>query len=286
MHRMRQKERTKRNNRAHPERTRVLRRLGATALMFLTGLYLPGPGALADPPPELVKPGVVEGVSTPEVVPPEARDKPERALKQDHFQRPVETTVTAPIVIVDDKGNVCFEGEITIWVDRSAGTFDFVLELSDGQVSRTLSQTLCLDGDAVYTWGTLAVTDKAGTQTYKGGWTYTEANEMSEDPYSDAGFHAQVAELSSVPGRAGQFHDFCCATEYAFCQANPCCSAGFCQDCYDECVEDAIPNPCHACGYCGASWFLCYFFGGHCGDWRVDIGIAFWVYCLSLPSAE
>ena len=56
----------------------------------------------------------------------------------------------------------------------------------------------------------------------------------------------------------------CCFTQYLICstvhQLFPAyCSQ--CNDCFWDCIDCNVDDPCHSCGNCGGSQILCYWFG-------------------------
>lgn len=58
----------------------------------------------------------------------------------------------------------------------------------------------------------------------------------------------------------------CCFAQYLICSTvhrlfPHYCSQ--CAECFRDCMNCSVNNPCHSCGDCGGSQILCYFFG-HC----------------------
>jgi len=104
----------------------------------------------------------------------------------------------SPLFLVQE-GAVVSTGSGEVTAHQADGTVDLVMVLSDGPVvSRqwTLTQTLDLEGDIIYVWGTLVVLDVwSGTTTLTGGWTYSQTDGVQEDPASDPGFHNEVAGM-------------------------------------------------------------------------------------------
>ncbi len=67
---------------------------------------------------------------------------------------------------------------------------------------------------------------------------------------------------------AGPWWPVCCGSQWLLCELSRVISPGTCSDCYTPCLLRCLmggSNPCHSCGACGLSDFLCRFIpGAHC----------------------
>ncbi|MCH7884391.1 MAG: hypothetical protein IIC01_03990 [Planctomycetes bacterium] len=88
-------------------------------------------------------------------------------------------------------GLIVASGQVDTTVDICAGTVDFVLPLTEGALTRTLTQHVSLNVDVVTLFGTLSFSD--GSPTLNGGWLYDEINGALAHPDSDPTFHDEVA---------------------------------------------------------------------------------------------
>lgn len=74
---------------------------------------------------------------------------------------------------------------------------EYTFVLVEGDVTRTLEQTMTVVNGVMEVWGTLTVVDAAMQQTtvITGGWTYSSTSGPVEDPASEEGFLEEVAEM-------------------------------------------------------------------------------------------
>jgi len=153
-------------------------------------------------------------------------------------------------------------GQLVNWTDTLANPFRFSTKWHDTEVS------------LVY----------YGRRFYRpdlGRW-------LNRDPIEEKGGVNLYAFVRNRPtnsydatGLAGPWHPLCCISEYLACKAHRCRSkcAPLCETALDNCWKKKIPDPCHAAGYCGASWLLCHVTSGDCGKWKVPKGTLFRILC-------
>jgi hypothetical protein len=120
---------------------------------------------------------------------------------------PEDTTMeaTSSLTLFDAQG-VLADGSSVLTVDRSDGSGNVVIELTEESVVRTLDLGLWVDGEVLHGWGTLTIDDGATPVTLAGGWTYAAPSGLEEDPDSDPAFvdeFPNMFHVGSGGGRAG-----------------------------------------------------------------------------------
>ncbi len=116
-----------------------------------------------------------------------------------------------PLTLTDNTGLIA-SGTADVLADAGAGSADMMIELTEGNMTRTLqlSITRLYGGVTIRIAGTLAVADlvTGNVTTLNGGWTYSFRDGAISDPNADPGFDQAVvmmfhADTSQRVGTAG-----------------------------------------------------------------------------------
>ncbi len=101
-------------------------------------------------------------------------------------------TGTAP-VLVSEGGLLVATGTVTAVFESWGSSVDAVVQLTEGSVTRTLELTVSVTPSGLAVYGTLTTT--AGDPPVSGGWLYSPAEGVWEDPTSESGFHDAVEAM-------------------------------------------------------------------------------------------
>ena len=94
---------------------------------------------------------------------------------------------------VSEGGSLVATGTVTAVFESWGSSVDAVVQLTEGSVTRTLELTVSVTPGGLGVCGTLTTT--AGDPPVSGGWLYSPAEGVWEDPASEAGFHDAVEAM-------------------------------------------------------------------------------------------
>ncbi len=109
----------------------------------------------------------------------------------------VQTDFTGTAVMaVYEYDTLVASGTGTVSFESWAWSVNSVVELTEGSITRTLDYSVWFTPVGLRGWGTLTTT--MGNPPLSGGWVYTPAGGLSEDPDSDWGFHNAVRGMLHI----------------------------------------------------------------------------------------
>lgn len=109
-------------------------------------------------------------------------------------------TATSELLLGGD--TLFAEGTSMVTVDLLRGDVDMTWTLTETGVTRDLVQSLWVQGDTVYTWGTLSADD--GSDPLAGGWVWSQEDGLAVQPGSDPGFQDAVEAMLDLSGGAAR----------------------------------------------------------------------------------
>lgn len=107
------------------------------------------------------------------------------------------------ITLFDESG-VLAGGFAHVVAEPLTGGVNFVLELTEGEITRTLEQELSLEDGVLTSWGVLIVAEGPSSTPLPGGWQYDELGGVMIDPDSDPAFASELAAMLHVPETPGR----------------------------------------------------------------------------------